>query len=133
MIVVDTSVLFPFFNEMDGTQWSHQVHEKDSAWIVPALWKDEYANVLAKFARKAKMPWPSLRDHYQSVLDCLQPCEIPVDHVAVLKLAVDHKVSAYDAQFAWLAQQHEVFLVTEDQELIKQLPSIALSMKHFCK
>jgi predicted nucleic acid-binding protein len=131
MIVVDTSVVFPLFNEMEGTRAAQKVRDKDAVWALPPLWKDEYANVLVKLSRKLKIDWGVVHQNYQTVLVALRPCEAVVSLEQALRLAFERRLSFYDAQFAWLAQEHNTWLVTEDLELLKRIPDVAVSMEGF--
>lgn len=55
-----------------------------------------------------------------------------VDMMLALRLAIDHKISAYDAQFIALAQQLQVPCITEDRRLRRAFPHVAISMQEFC-
>ena len=52
MIVADTCLIFHLFNETVLTASAQEILDKDPYWILPPLWKEEYANVLSKLARK---------------------------------------------------------------------------------
>jgi len=50
---------------------------------------------------------------------------------SALTLAIEHAISAYDAQFIALARRLGVFLVTEDGKLTKRFPYVAVTMQAF--
>jgi len=132
MIVVDTSLIASFFLETELTPLALRVHKKASIWIFPPLWREEYANVLAKFARKdnAKAE-EEILSHFEYTLAELEKYERKVNLSAVLRLALRSRLSVYDAHFVQLAMDHQLMLVTEDQEIIKKCPDRAISMQNF--
>jgi predicted nucleic acid-binding protein len=72
-----------------------------------------------------------MRGIWRAALERFAEGEEPVDGEAVLELAVEHGLSAYDAQYAALAQRLGVELVTEDRRLLRALPAVAISMREF--
>jgi predicted nucleic acid-binding protein len=50
---------------------------------------------------------------------------------AALRLALDHSISAYDAQFVVLAMALKVPLVTEDRRLRAAVHSVAVSVEEY--
>ena len=49
----------------------------------------------------------------------------------VLDMAAERKLSAYDAQFAVVAADLDVSLVTFDRDLLKACPELAVAPEHF--
>ena len=131
MIVADTSLIASFFLETELTSLAKRVHKKSSIWIFPPLWREEYANVLAKLARKNITKEDNILTHFEYTISELEKFERKVDLSQVLRLALKSRISVYDAHFVQLAIDHEIQLVTEDQELIKKCPDIAMSMQKF--
>jgi len=131
VIVVDTNILAHFYLEGPRTAVARHLKEKDRDWIVPLLWRYEFMNILATASRhdpsSAKMfiqTWDRIRAH-------LAAREMEVDHRVALTLAIQYRITAYDAQFVALAEASNTVLITEDRPLQKQFPSRALSMDHF--
>ena len=52
MIIADTCIIFHLFNMTTLTERVREVLDADSHWIFPPLWREEYANILSKLARK---------------------------------------------------------------------------------
>lgn len=46
MIIADTCLVFHLFNETLLTANAQKILDKDPYWILPPLWREEYANVL---------------------------------------------------------------------------------------
>lgn len=53
------------------------------------------------------------------------------DASQVLRITEQWTISAYDAQFIALAEHMDVACVTEDKELLRKCPNIAICMENF--
>lgn len=131
MIVADTCLVVHLFNETQLTNIAQKVRKKDPAWILPSTWQEEYANVISRLARRESADVKKVMKHFNYVLDELQGSEIVVDSRKALKIAIEYKISAYDAYFVTLALDFGVTLVTEDKEVLKNCKSVACSMQNF--
>lgn len=131
MIVSDTSLIFHLFNETTLTDLAKEILTVDPCWIVPPLWQEEYANILSKLARKERRDGSEVINHFNYTANILSKSEIPVESQKALRLSIDYKISVYDAYFVALAKDFNVLVVTEDKELIKKCPGIALSIRDF--
>lgn len=58
--------------------------------------------------------------------------EQQVDFYRAFSLALRYHLSAYDAQYLSLAESLGVKCVTEDRQLLKTNPKLAISMEDFC-
>jgi predicted nucleic acid-binding protein len=61
----------------------------------------------------------------------MQDREFDVAPAGVLQLVSTSKCSSYDCEFVALAESFKVPLITSDKELLKNFPSIAISMEKF--
>lgn len=129
MIVVDVNVVAYYFIEGDKTAMARELMRTDPDWRLPALWRHEYLNLLATYARQGGATVAESRKLWRLAADLLLPREQEVEPEAALALAVDHKLSAYDAQYIALAQRLHTFLVTEDRRLARAFPAIARTMQ----
>jgi predicted nucleic acid-binding protein len=131
MIVVDVNIIAYLLLAGEKTKLAQELYQLDSDWRVPELWSHEFLNVLAsnvKFSgislAQANMAWENgrylLSDNIQSI-----------DHKLALSLAVEHQISAYDAQYVALAQSLGCLLLTEDAKLCDKLPETAVRMANF--
>lgn len=132
MIVVDTNVITYALIEGDQTALALQVRQVDPQWVVPPLWRHEFLNVLATFTRHEILDLTQATRVWQNALRRLQRAERTMDMPVALRLAVEHKISAYDAQYLALARSLGVPCVTEDRQLLKKFPDLAVSMAAFC-
>lgn len=134
MIVADTSLIASFFLETELTPLAKKVHKKAPIWIFPPLWREEYANVLAKFARKdTTKTEEELLAHFEYTVAELEKYERKVNLSTVLGLALRSRISVYDAHFVQLAIDNQMTLVTEDMEIIKKCSDRAMSMQNFLR
>lgn len=132
MIVVDTNVISYALISGDKTPLALQVEARDANWRVPALWRHEFLNVLATSTRLGVLDADQAEGIWQQAVMLLSPAEDAVDMRAALKLAIDLDISAYDAQYIYLAKSLGVPCVTEDRKLQRACPDVAISMAAFC-
>ena len=130
MIVVDVNVVAYYFIDGDKTGLARELMLRDADWRVPSLWRHEYLNVLATYARRGGATAAQARVLWRRALDLLHSREEATDPEAALALAIDHPISAYDGQYVALGQRLGARLVTEDQRLLKAFPAIACTMQY---
>lgn len=104
---------------------------RDPDWRLPSLWRYEYLNVLATYARQGGATVSEGRTLWRRAVALFGPREEAIDAEAALGLAIAHPVSAYDAQYVALAQRLRTAFVTEDRRLLKAFPTIAQTMQSF--
>lgn len=131
MIVVDVNVIAYFLIEGDKTATARDLLRRDPDWRLPALWRHEYLNVLATFAREGGATVGEVRTLWRRGLELFGAREQGVDMEAALVLAAENRISAYDAQYITLARQLQTVCVTEDQRLLGQFPALTRSMQVF--
>ena len=90
----------------------------DCELVAPSLLHFELANVCVVKCRKHPERRGALMDAFGS-RDQLAVTEAPVNYDAVLALARELDLSAYDASYLWLARALGVPLVTLDRRLAK--------------
>ena len=61
----------------------------------------------------------------------MQDREFNMPPAQVLRMVSTSKCSSYDCEFVALAESFKVPLITSDKELLKNFPSIAISMEKF--
>ena len=99
---------------------------------LPELWRHEFVHALATYALSGGATAHEVRQLWLEADRLFEPCTVPVDLAMALEVAVQHRITAYDAQFIALAETLGVRCVTEDRRLQKQLPRIVVSMDAFC-
>ena len=128
MIVVDTNVIAYLLIEGDRTNRARSLWRDEPDWRVPPLWRHEFLNVLATFAKRGGADLADTTQLWTRAVDAIGSGEIEVDMSAALELAVTSQISAYDAQFITLARRLSVPLVTEDKKLRKTFPDLTLPL-----
>lgn len=133
MIVADVNVLAYLLIEGVATAHARQVFAADPDWRVPSLWRHELTNVVATYVRSGLL---SSEDGVAILDRAEQICgatTVTLATAATLKTAQRYAISAYDAQYILLAAQLGVPCVTEDRQMIKAVPKIAINMENFCQ
>lgn len=131
MIVADTCLVFHLFNETDLTTSAQKVLDKDSHWLLPPLWKEEYANVISTLARKELRPISEVIKQFDYTVNELMGCEVIVETKKALEVSIRYKISVYDAHFIVLAIDFNTLVVTEDKEILKNCPNFSLNLRDF--
>lgn len=131
MIVVDVNIVAYFLIEGEKTTSARDLLRREPDWRLPALWRHEYLNVLATFARNGGATTAEMLSLWRRGVEWLGPREQSVDMESVLVLAVENRISAYDAQYIALAQKLRTICVTEDQRLLKTFPALTRTMQAF--
>lgn len=125
--VVDASVAVKLFvpetlsNEAQAL-FARFAEDNDAALIVPDLFFAECANVFWKWVQRFAYPAGAAREHL-SDLAGLGLTALPTQVLAdeALRIALKHRVSAYDACYIAAASQLQLPLVTADERLARQM------------
>jgi len=133
VIVVDVNIISYALITGDKTPLALQVQKRDANWKVPALWRHEFLNILATSTRFGVFDINRAASTWQQAVELLRTAEVAVDMTASLRLAVELKISAYDAQYISLAKRLGVQCVTEDRKLRRACSDVAVSMTEFCR
>ena len=120
--VLDCSVAMAWVFPDEATESTGRLRDSliDGRAFVPSLWPVEVASVLLAATRRGRLgaeEWPR-------VCASLEALPIEIDQVsmsrtwgAVLDLAVEHRLSAYDAMYLELALRMRLPLATLDRAL----------------
>lgn len=131
MIVADTNLVAYLVLEGERTEAARRVRMRDADWRLPPLWRSEFLNVLATAVRASVLGQDAALRAWEIALDLFGLCEAEPGGTDVLKTALRHGISAYDAQFVRLAERLGVTLVTGDRRLCKACPKLAISIEEF--
>lgn len=131
MIVADTNLLIYLYVQGQRTQESEAVLQQDALWAVPLLWRSEFRNVLIGLVRTDALQLEKALAIIDEAERWLTGHEYSVVSRQVLELASRSGCSAYDCEFVTLAQDLEVPLVTNDRQILKAFPTIAVSPSAF--
>jgi predicted nucleic acid-binding protein len=131
MIVVDSNVIAYCWIPSERSQIAQRVRLRDPAWHVPVLWRSELRSALATYLWRGTMTLDDAAAVMRAAEEAVSGCEHLVVSGPVLELAARMRLSAYDCEFVALAQSLRVPLLTEDQEILKAFPDVALTMGDF--
>ncbi|MEK7795487.1 MAG: type II toxin-antitoxin system VapC family toxin [Candidatus Hydrogenedentota bacterium] len=132
MIVVDTNVIVAMSVPNDNRAIAREVWLLDPDWRAPALWRNEYRNVLVQRLRHGIGDIDAARLAMHTARDL-----IPGNHTYesedddVLSLASRCGCTAYDCEFVSLALRLDTKLLTWDQQLLREFPLIAIHPSKF--
>lgn len=128
MIVVDTNVLAYLYLPGPHTAAAEALLARDPDWAAPALWRSEFRNILAGYLRRGSLNFEQACALQREAEELLTGMEHEVSSAQVLQLVRDSDCSAYDCEFAVLAQQLAVPLVTMDSKLLRAFPGLAVPL-----
>jgi predicted nucleic acid-binding protein len=131
MIVVDTNTVAYLYIQGQRTSQAEKVLTKDPEWIVPRLWKSEFLSVLTSCVRQKTLSLDSALVIAQEAQQLMLDNEFDVPSARVLKLVSTSTCSSYDCEFVALAESFQVPLITSDRAILREFPSIAVSMERF--
>ena len=133
MIVVDTNIIGYLFLTSEKSFLAERALQKDNEWAAPILWRSELRNVLALYMRKNLIKLDHAQRIMNSALNLLRGREYEVSSYEVLRLVSASKCSAYDCEFIAIANDLKVPLVTVDRQMLREFPSVAVSLNSFSK
>lgn len=133
MIVVDSNVLAARNLTGTATCLSRAVEIQDPVWIAPPLWRYEFQNILAKAIWARQITAEQGLQAWRATFLQMAGNEHDSAPDRVLDLSSHYRITAYDANFIALAMEMNVICVTEDGELQRKFPAIAVSMKDFTR
>lgn len=128
MLLVDTNVVAYLLIEGDHTAEARSLHRRDDDWRSEAFIMVEFVNVLTASIVARRMNLALAHQFLTEATLLLQGKLASIPHDSVLSLAVQYRVTAYDARFLALAQQLECRLVTEDAKLRAAAPELTQSL-----
>lgn len=129
MIVVDTNVIAALILPTSAqTDAAMRLLALDRDWAAPLLWRSEFSNILAAGVRNRWFDLGQALDAIETAEEVIGDNQFAVPADEVLKLAVDSGCTGYDCEFALLARELQVRLITLDRTLLDAFPGIAVSL-----
>jgi predicted nucleic acid-binding protein len=109
------------------------VWTRDPAWRLPPLWRSEFLNVLVNSVRAGIIGEEQSLKAWEVAISLFGRNEEEPHGPEVLRTALRHRISAYDAQYVALAERLGVILVTGDRRLREACPDLAMSIEDFAR
>lgn len=133
MIVVDTNILAYRWLPSPQAEKIERLLTVDAEWSAPPLWRSEFRNLLAGLIRSGRMTVSEAEAALHKAQKCLIAGEHTVSDHAVLALVARSRCTAYDCEFAALAEALGTVLVTEDKALLTAFPKLCRSLDRMLK
>jgi predicted nucleic acid-binding protein len=122
VIVVDTNVVAYAVMPGERTADALALAECDPAWIAPTLWRRELRNVLATLMRVRRLPLAQALRAFHAAEQLVTDATVEPSTEQCLRLAARGGVSAWDAEFVFVAEALGLPLVTADKRLARAFP-----------
>jgi predicted nucleic acid-binding protein len=127
MIVVGTNVIVALIlPTSQKTEAAIRLFSRDHEWAAPLLWRSEFTNVLTTGVRNGWFDMHQALEALESAEEVIGDNQYAVPADEVLKLAVSSGCTGYDSEFALLARDLSVRLVTLDKGLLGAFPDFAV-------
>ena len=128
MIVADTNLIAYLFIEGEFTNQAESLYQADSDWVAPYLWRSKFRNILALYLRKKILSLAESKAIVQGAEELFSDNEFELNSNAILNLAANCPLSAYDCEYVLLAQKLGIRLVTNDKKILKNFPDITINL-----
>ena len=122
MIVVDTNLIAYAVLPGDRTADALTLAERDPEWVSPVLWRRELRNVLTTLMRVRQLPLAGALAAFAAAEQLVTDATIEPSTEECLRLAARGRVSAWDAEFVFVAEALGLPLVSADKRLAKAFP-----------
>jgi predicted nucleic acid-binding protein len=133
LIVADTNAVVYLFVRGEHTQAAEAAAQKDPVWIAPALWKSEMKSALTVYLRKGSLSLPDAIQALSRAAAFVGAPDQDPSPIRVFEMALASGCSAYDCEFAALAHDLGVPLLTSDAKLLEKFPKLAVSLEKFAQ
>lgn len=131
MIVADTNIIAYYRLPSPLSAAAEELFAVDAGWVVPLLWRSEFRNVLAGAVKRKALSLASAAAIARETENQFKGREFAVDSAQVLMLASVSGCSSYDCEFVALARDLGVPLVTNDREVLKAFPAVAVPLDRY--
>ncbi len=102
-------------------------------YVSSTLWKSEFRNILVQYLRKGNMDSGTAQRCLEGAESQMSGHECIIPSSLVMRKVSESDCSAYDCEYAALADDLAVTLVTSDKEILKAFPKTAISLKSFAR
>ena len=131
MIVVDANILVYAVIQSPQTFAAQRVATRDAEWVLPPLWRYEFTSAVTTLVRGRALTTVQAEAGIVEAEQLAAGREVVVDQVAAFRASVAFNLSAYDGQYIALARDRGVQCVTTDTRMLRNAPSIAVSLPDF--
>ncbi len=129
MIVVDANILAYFLLPGPRNERAEALQRRDPEWATPFLCLSELRNIVLGFLRRRQLSGAEALEVVTRAEEILSGREYTVSSERVLALAATSGCTAYDCEYAALAEDLRVPLVTSDRQILRAFPRTAISLE----
>jgi predicted nucleic acid-binding protein len=129
VIVVDTNVIAYAVLPGERTRAALALAEREPEWVAPALWRRELRNVLATLMRVRQLPLRRALDAFSAAEGLVTDSAVEPSTEECLRLAARGRVSAWDAEFVFVAEAAGLPLVSADRKLARAFPKSVVALE----
>jgi predicted nucleic acid-binding protein len=133
VIVVDVNVIAYLWLPGELTPFAEKALRRDPEWLAPFLWRSEFRNILAGYLRRGSLGLEAARRCLEGAESHMTGHEFVVPSHRILPLLSATPCSAYDCEYAALALDRGVPLITADKQLLAAFPRLAVSLRAFAE
>ncbi|MEO0795429.1 MAG: type II toxin-antitoxin system VapC family toxin [Verrucomicrobiota bacterium] len=131
MVIVDTGPLAYLLLPGEQTELAQRAYKKDPSWGSAPLWRSEFRNLVIRYIRERRIEQKVADEILKVAEDRMHPRQYNVESDAVIDLALETGLSAYQCEYLALARDLNVPLVTTQPELVKAAPTLAISLEDY--
>jgi len=131
MIVADTNLVAYLIIPGAATHDAERVRARDNDWAAPPLLRFELMNVVGQEFCQDRMDRDCALRTFRRGMTLVTVTKLQSDPLFIFNMCHTTGCSAYDLEFAWLALELGVPLVTADRQLLKAFPDVAVSPARF--
>lgn len=128
MIVVDTNLLAYAVVPGERTADVLALAGRDAEWIAPAIWRRELRNVLATLMRVRRLSLATSLAAFRTAEQLVADATVEPSTEQCLCVAARGGVSAWDAEFVFVAESLGLPLVTADKKLARAFPDRVVTL-----
>jgi len=125
VIVVDTNVVAYLLLPGERSASAERLLGFDPEWCAPLLWRSELRSVLSGWLRRGLLDLATASAIAEEAERLLRGREFAVPAREVLRRVAASRCTAYDCEFAVLAAQLGVPLLTTDRQILAEFPGLA--------
>lgn len=131
MIVADVNLIAYLLIEGEHTGAAQAALNRDPEWAAPLLWRSEWRNVLAGYLRRGELDLDGVFERLALAEAVVRGREYAPEGRRVMELVAASRLSAYDCEYAALADHLAVPLVSNDARLVRAFPERAVLLSEF--
>jgi predicted nucleic acid-binding protein len=131
MIVADCNLIAYLLIPGDFTAAAEQALQRDDQWVAPPVWRAEFINVLATCVRSGLFDIDAALRKLAAADAWIAPVPESFDERELIQLSVQSRVAIYDCIYVLLARKLGCTLVTNDKEVLRKFPDVAIGIQAF--